>query len=300
MLYLEAVEPHTFSVLNQLMKMPALQDFSLVGGTALSLLYGHRISADLDLFSNKPFENSEIINGLRNEFKDKFIMEDKPVRFGIFCFVDEVKVDFVRHPHPLVGPEQNRDGVRMFSAEDIIAMKVQAILGRGRKKDYSHSMLACSLGMAGQIHESLEKAKRGVEIEPNALFAHFFLGSIYHWANKFEEAEKTFQIALAMSNRHSWALTSLGILYVDWDQKEKVLEIYHELKSTSNNKYIQPSMIALLSAALGYNDEALRFAHQACDERDPFIIFTAKCWPSGKALRAVPGFNEVLKRIKLT
>lgn len=136
MLYLEAVEPHTFSVLNQLMEMPALKDFSLVGGTALSLLYGHRISADLDLFSNKPFENSEIINGLRNKFKDKFIMEDKPVRFGIFCFVDEVKVDFVRHPHPLVGPEQNRDGVRMFSTEDIIAMKVQAILGRGRKKDF--------------------------------------------------------------------------------------------------------------------------------------------------------------------
>lgn len=86
MLYLEAVEPHTFSVLNQLMEMPAFQDFSLVGGTALSLLYGHRISADLDLFSNKPFENSEIINGLRNKFKDKFIMEDKacPLRHFLF------------------------------------------------------------------------------------------------------------------------------------------------------------------------------------------------------------------------
>lgn len=28
------------------------------------------------------------------------------------------------------------DGVRMFSNEDIIAMKVQAILGSGRKKDF--------------------------------------------------------------------------------------------------------------------------------------------------------------------
>jgi hypothetical protein len=43
MLHLETVEPHTFSVLNQLMEMPELQDFALVGGTALSLLYGHRI-----------------------------------------------------------------------------------------------------------------------------------------------------------------------------------------------------------------------------------------------------------------
>lgn len=136
MLYLETVEPHTFSVLNQLLEMPELQDFSLVGGTALSLLYGHRMSFDLDLFSNKPFENYEIVDALKNKFQDKFIMEDKPISFGIFCFVNEVKIDFVRHPHPLIGPEQNRDGVRMFSTEDIIAMKVQAILGRGRKKDF--------------------------------------------------------------------------------------------------------------------------------------------------------------------
>ncbi|HUZ61302.1 MAG TPA: nucleotidyl transferase AbiEii/AbiGii toxin family protein [Hanamia sp.] len=40
------------------MEIPELQDFSLVGGTALSLHYGHRKSVDLDLFSNKPFENN--------------------------------------------------------------------------------------------------------------------------------------------------------------------------------------------------------------------------------------------------
>jgi hypothetical protein len=57
------------------MAMPELQDFSLVGGTALSLLYGHRMSVDLDLFSNKPFENSTITDCLKNKFQDKFVME---------------------------------------------------------------------------------------------------------------------------------------------------------------------------------------------------------------------------------
>ncbi len=136
MLHLTTVEPHTFSVLNQLMKMPELQDFSLVGGSALSLLYGHRKSVDLDLFSNKPFENVDIVVALKNRFQDKFIMEEKPPRFGIFCFVDEVKIDIIRHPHPLIRPELNIDGLKMFSTEDIIAMKVQAILGRGKKKDF--------------------------------------------------------------------------------------------------------------------------------------------------------------------
>lgn len=136
MLQLKTVEPNTFSLLKQLMEMPELQDFHLVGGTALSLLYGHRMSVDLDLFSNKPFENENIIDILSTKFGASFENRSKNARFGIFCFIDDVKVDIVRHPHPLIRPEIIIDGIRMFSTEDIIAMKVQAILGRGKKKDF--------------------------------------------------------------------------------------------------------------------------------------------------------------------
>jgi hypothetical protein len=136
MLHLTTVEPRTFSVLKQLMDMPELKSFSLVGGTALSLLYGHRKSIDLDLFSNHLFENEEIINAFEKKFKSSFNNRTATPRFGIFCFVDDVKVDLVRHPYPLIRPTIVRDAIRMFSTEDIIAMKVQAILGRGKKKDF--------------------------------------------------------------------------------------------------------------------------------------------------------------------
>jgi predicted nucleotidyltransferase component of viral defense system len=136
MLRIETVEPHTFSVLKKLMQMPELQDFALVGGTALSLLYGHRMSVDLDLFSNKSFENAEIIHALENTFGSTFDNRSSNPRFGIFCFVDEVKIDIVRHPHPLIRPQFEIEGIRMFSTEDIVAMKVQAILGRAKKKDF--------------------------------------------------------------------------------------------------------------------------------------------------------------------
>jgi predicted nucleotidyltransferase component of viral defense system len=36
----------------------------------------------------------------------------------------------------LIRPKTEIEGIRMFSTEDIIAMKVQAILGRGKKKDF--------------------------------------------------------------------------------------------------------------------------------------------------------------------
>lgn len=136
MLHVETVEPHTFSVLNQLMKMPELKGFSLVGGTALSLLFGHRQSVDLDLFSHQPFDNETIIKAFKRKFKSAFDNRTATPQFGIFCFVNEVKIDLVRHPHSLIRPQQEIEGVRMVSTEDIIAMKVQAVLGRGRKKDF--------------------------------------------------------------------------------------------------------------------------------------------------------------------
>lgn len=116
--------------------MPELKGFSLVGRTALSLLFGHRKSVDLDLFSNMPFENSKLTKVLQKKFKSSFDNRTANPRFGIFCYIEEVKVDLVRHPHPLIRSEQNKGGIRMFSVEDIIAMKVQAILGRGKKKDF--------------------------------------------------------------------------------------------------------------------------------------------------------------------
>lgn len=136
MLHTEAIEPRTFSVLKALMQIPALKNFSLVGGTALALLYGHRISVDLDLFSNKPFENSDIISALKEAFPDSFVNRTSRPRFGIFGFIDNLKIDLIYHPHPLIRPEIQMDDISMFSTEDIVAMKVQAILGRGRKKDF--------------------------------------------------------------------------------------------------------------------------------------------------------------------
>jgi len=118
------------------MEIPELRNFSLVGGTALSLCYGHRKSIDLDLFSNKPFDNPAIIATLEKFFKKSFVNRTTNPRFGIFGFIDEVKINIIRHPHPLIRPELNIDGIRMFSTEDIIAMKVQAILGRGKRKDF--------------------------------------------------------------------------------------------------------------------------------------------------------------------
>lgn len=136
MLHTETVEPQTLRLLNRLMASGSLKDFCLVGGTGLSLRYGHRKSIDLDMFSTKQFDNENLLFNLREEgliFKETFSSN----RLGIFGFIEEVKVDLVRHHYvALIDEIKVEDGIRIFGDKDIIAMKISAILRRAVKKDF--------------------------------------------------------------------------------------------------------------------------------------------------------------------
>jgi predicted nucleotidyltransferase component of viral defense system len=136
MLQIKTIDPGTFSLLKRLMKIPALMNFSLVGGTALALKYGHRLSIDIDLFSHLPFKNQEIIEALETEFGNEFSLQLNKEMFGVFAFIQNIKVDIVKHPHLLLNEPETENGIRLYHTADIAAMKVNAILGRGKKKDF--------------------------------------------------------------------------------------------------------------------------------------------------------------------
>jgi len=118
------------------MQIPALDNFYLVGGTALALQYGHRLSVDIDLFSITEFENESLIAPLEDMFSGfSYRITRNPI--GLFGFIDGVKVDFVKHHyHPIIEKPVIENGIRIFSTPDIMAMKIAAILKRGVKKDF--------------------------------------------------------------------------------------------------------------------------------------------------------------------
>lgn len=57
MLHWETVNDLLKESLQTLMKAEELKDFRLVGGTALSLHLGHRMSVDIDLFTDAPYQS---------------------------------------------------------------------------------------------------------------------------------------------------------------------------------------------------------------------------------------------------
>jgi hypothetical protein len=136
MLQTQAIKSGTFSVLKKLMQISSLESFSLVGGTALALRYGHRSSVDIDLFNHEKFSQLLISEELAKVFQKRFVYKQDHTGIGIFCFIDEIKVDLVYYPHQLINPVEMYDDIRIYSDADIAAMKIQAILGRGKKKDF--------------------------------------------------------------------------------------------------------------------------------------------------------------------
>ncbi|MBK7909406.1 nucleotidyl transferase AbiEii/AbiGii toxin family protein [Candidatus Pollutiaquabacter sp.] len=111
----------------------ALKHFYLAGETALALHYGHRISADLDCFTPRVFESSEILDEL-NQYHAIGVWALS--RNSLTLSLDVVKVDFIRHDYPLIKPAAVVDVVRIASPEDIGAMKLNSIANRGAKKDF--------------------------------------------------------------------------------------------------------------------------------------------------------------------
>lgn len=101
-LHKETVEPRTFKILQILMTLPSLKEFYLVGGTALSLQWGHRISEDVDIFrfSNEELDYDLIYDDLNQHFTD--ITESGRQNYYLKLTTENVKIDLLRYKHPLI------------------------------------------------------------------------------------------------------------------------------------------------------------------------------------------------------
>ena len=142
-IYKDTVSEFLWEILVKLMDLEILEDFRLVGGTSLSLLLGHRISNDIDLFTDSEYGTinfEEIGNVINSIFSYVEIEHWQNNVIGNTCFIgmnreNMVKVDFF-YTDPFVFPVQNFMGIRLSKIEEIIAMKLQIIGNGGRKKDF--------------------------------------------------------------------------------------------------------------------------------------------------------------------
>jgi len=132
-LFYETANTQTLGLLKKLQREDFFAGLRLVGGTALALQIGHRISDDLDLFGELKGDNISLNKKLTALGQIELIQQTENIHI---YSIDRIKVDIVNYPYPWLKPALSIDGLLLASIEDIAAMKLAAITGRGSKKDF--------------------------------------------------------------------------------------------------------------------------------------------------------------------
>lgn len=135
MLSFQTIFPDTLELLKELTVQPELRGMRLVGGTALALQYGHRQSIDLDFFGTLQATPQEVVQMFhRLEGTLTVLQQSEHIIQVLFR---GVKVDVVDYCcYQWIDEPVLSHGLVLASPVDIAALKINAIQGRGSKKDF--------------------------------------------------------------------------------------------------------------------------------------------------------------------
>ena len=133
MLHYETIDSKTLGILKKLHKIPEFSDLRLVGGTSLALQIGHRKSIDLDLFGNIKSDSLTISKKLDKIGNVKILNKSENINIYV---INGVKVDLVNYHYAWLENTVTEKGLVLADKKDIAAMKLNAITGRGTKKDF--------------------------------------------------------------------------------------------------------------------------------------------------------------------
>jgi predicted nucleotidyltransferase component of viral defense system len=132
-LHPETLAVPTRKVFDQLAARAWVSTFYLAGGTALALRLGHRISVDLDFFSEAEFNEDQLIGELSSIGTLEILQKAPQSLTGV---LDGVKFSFLGYPYPMLNNGEAWNGITIASIEDIGCMKIDALSSRGTKRDF--------------------------------------------------------------------------------------------------------------------------------------------------------------------
>ncbi|MGH9380045.1 MAG: nucleotidyl transferase AbiEii/AbiGii toxin family protein [Thermoanaerobaculia bacterium] len=161
-MHTEVLTASQLAVLERLKELPAVCEFYLAGGTALALRHGHRRSIDFDFFRPTRFDEDGL-SSLLEQASDTF--ERLPTgEQTLYVLLSGVTTSFFRYPYPqLEQPEATPWGFTLASDADIAAMKIEAIAGRGSRKDFVDLRLLCRSGLTVEAAFDLFDRKFGTQ-----------------------------------------------------------------------------------------------------------------------------------------
>ena len=135
-MYWNIFDKNRYELLKKISEIVSIDDYYMIGGTALSLQLGLRESYDFDFCVKNPFNNEILLKELQSIGNVEVIQNQKGT---CDVLLNEVQVSFFYYPNKVIKEFIETDEIpnlKIASILDIAIMKIIAIGGRGAKKDF--------------------------------------------------------------------------------------------------------------------------------------------------------------------
>lgn len=140
--------PRSRELLRSLAERPWCLDLYLAGSAALALYLGHRTVRDLDLMGVRRLRSPERRDLLQDLLEIEPGVRVETARDGYFYLRfpgewDDLALRMFYYPYPLVGAEEEAQGMAVASALDLGLMKLGAVTSRAARRDFVDLCLLC-------------------------------------------------------------------------------------------------------------------------------------------------------------
>jgi len=123
-----------WEVLDSLKDILTKYNAILAGETALALHMGHRISLDLDFFTDIEFRVESIISDIRKTGHNFRLISEGEIY--LIVEIDGIKTSLFKYDYPFLKKPVIYKGIQIAGILDTASMKVIAISQRGTKRDF--------------------------------------------------------------------------------------------------------------------------------------------------------------------
>ena len=136
---IKILDENRIQLLSKLDSLPFIKDYSLGGGTALSLQKTYRQSYDFVFFTDMHFDTNELLTILKSNFDNIIVIDQREKISTLNLYINDIQVSFFEYKYKPIRDFVHLSrfkNIKLLSIYDILAMKCVAIAQRGSKKDF--------------------------------------------------------------------------------------------------------------------------------------------------------------------
>jgi TolB-like protein/Flp pilus assembly protein TadD len=148
---------------------------------------------------------------------------------------------------------------------------------------------------ANRTDEGIEQLRKTIELDPTYVVAHHRLALCYERKGRYDEAISEYQ-KISNLGAHALAIAGLGEAYASSGNRSEAEKALAQLQELSKQRFIAPSVFALIYAGLANKDQAFAWLEKSIAEHE-LIISRFKVDHRFGPLRSDPRFADMVKRV---